>query len=327
VRILVIGGTQFVGRAVVEDAARRGHEVSVFHRGNTEPDDLPDVEHIHGDRDGGLAVLEGRTWDAAVDTSAYFPRAVRELAGVLRGAIDHFTFVSTISTYPDDTPGPVTEETPVRQPPFPDTEAVDFETYGPLKVACEQEATGAFARCLIVRPGYVIGPHDGTERFTAYVRRAAAGGEMLAPGPPEAPLQVVDARDLGAFIVRQIDTGSTGVFGVVGPSEPATLGDVLETAVEVGGAGTSLTWVSPEFLRDQLGDATAWMVPMWHPEGPGLMRFDSRKARAAGLNNRPLAETIADILAWDRARGTPPIGVGLAVEKERELLDVWKRRA
>src|SRR5262245_46986718 len=193
-KLLVIGGTHFVGRAFVEEAVERGHAVTVFHRGSSEPDDFPDVEHVHGDRHDDLELLRGRTWDAALDTCAYRPRSVHIAADVLDRAVEHYTFVSTLSVHPDDDlPVGSREDAVTHGPPFPDTEELTLETYGPLKAACEQAADDRFAsRCLIVRPGYIVGPHDPSDRFTYYVRRAAAGGEMLAPGPPDAPLQVLD---------------------------------------------------------------------------------------------------------------------------------------
>lgn len=240
--ILVVGGTQFVGRAFVEEAARRGHSITVFHRGTTEPSDFPDVEHLHGDRNGDLAVLKGRAWDVALDSSAYAPRAVSELAAGIGRSVGHYTLVSTISVYPLDTPPGATERSPVRSAPDPGAEEVTGDTYGPLKVACETEGRSGFeGRCLVVRPGYIVGPHDPTDRFTSYVRRAAGGGEMLAPGPPEAAFQVLDVRDFASFIADRVEAGDVETYCVTGPS--ITIRETLETAVGVGGAGTELTWV------------------------------------------------------------------------------------
>ena len=186
-RLLVIGGTHFVGRAMVEDAVGRGHDVTVFHRGPAEPDGFPDVEHVHGDRDGGLEPLRGRAWDAAVDTCGYVPRVVGDSARLLSDAAGHLAFISTLSVYPDDAPAGCNEESPTHQPPFPDTEEITDESYGPLKVACELEALDAFpGRCLVVRPGYIVGPHDPSDRFTFWVRRAAGGrtdAGARTPGP------------------------------------------------------------------------------------------------------------------------------------------------
>ena len=320
-QLLVIGGTHFVGRALVEDAVERGHDITVFHRGPAEPEGFPPVEHLHGDRDGGLDVLRGRTWDAAIDTCGYVPRVVRDSARLLADAVRTYAFVSTLSVYPDDAPPGCNEETPTYQPPFPDTEEITAESYGPLKVACELEALGAFpGRCLVIRPGYIVGPHDPTDRFTYWVRRAAAGGRMLAPGPQDHALQVVDVRDLGAFTLDHVEAGTADVFGVVGPREPLTWGEAMPALVKAADAGTELAWVDAPFLRERINDEEG-ELPLWDIDYPGLHSFDASKAVAAGLHHRPLAETIADTLAWDRGRGA--LKVGLTPERERELLQRW----
>ncbi len=319
--LLIIGGTHFVGRALVEDAVARGHGVTVFHRGPAEPEGFPDVEHVHGDRDGGLGPLRGRTWDAAIDTCGYVPRVVRDSAQLLSDAVATFVFVSTLSVYPDDAPAGTDEETPTHGPPFPETEEITAESYGPLKVACELEAQQAFpGRCLIVRPGYIVGPHDPSDRFTYWVRRAASGGRMLAPGPQEQRLQVVDVRDLAAFTLDRMQEGRDDVFGVVGPREPLTWGGALAILVDAGHAGTELVWVDAPFLQARVNEEDG-ELPLWDIDYPGLHSFDAGKAIAAGLHHRPVAETIADTLAWDRGRG--PLKVGLTPERERELLQAW----
>ena len=224
-RLLVIGGTHFVGRAVVEDAVARGHAVTVFHRGGTEPDGFPDAEHVHGDRDGGLDPLRGRSWDVVLDTCGYMPRVVRASAELLADGVEHYGFISTLSVYPDDTPGGMNEETPIYGPPFPDTEEITEASYGPLKAACEAEVQAAFpGRCLIVRPGYIVGPHDPSDRFTSWVRRAAAGGPMLAPRPSSEALQVVDARDLGAFTLDRSGGAGGGRVRRGGAARAADVG-------------------------------------------------------------------------------------------------------
>ncbi len=324
-RILVIGGTQFVGRAFVAEAVRRGHEVTIFHRGATEPEDLPAVEHVHGDRDGQLDRLEG-SWDAVLDACAYVPRTVREAATVLRGAVGHYTFVSTLSVHPDELPVGSTEDAPTHQPPFPATEQVTAETYGPLKAACEREAQRGFpGRCLVIRPGYIVGPHDPTDRFTAYVRRAAAGGEMVAPGPADEPFQILDVRDLATFMLARIEAGDRDVYGVVGPGERLTTQGLLQTARTVGGADTTFTWVPDDFLRGY-GDEVGRWFPMWEPQHPGSHTYDPGKALAAGLRHRPFAETVGDTLAWDRERGSPGLRVGLPPGQEQQLLAAWRDR-
>jgi 2'-hydroxyisoflavone reductase len=307
---------------MVEDAVARGHDVTVFHRGPAEPEGFPKVEHIHGDRDGGLDVLRGRTWDAAVDTCGYVPRVVRDSAQLLAEAAGSYVFVSTLSVYPDDAPVGCNEQSPTHQPPFPDTEEITAESYGPLKMACELEAQAGFpGRCLVVRPGYIVGPHDPTDRFTDWVRRAAAGGgRMLAPGPQDQALQVVDVRDLGAFTLDHLEAGAVDVFGVVGPREPLTWGEALPAIVEAGRAGTELTWVDAPFLQAHVKEEDG-ELPLWDIDYPGLHNFDASKAIAAGLRHRPFADTIDDTLAWDRGRGA--LKAGLTPERERELLQAW----
>ncbi|HKH88258.1 MAG TPA: hypothetical protein VKA05_05520, partial [Acidimicrobiales bacterium] len=244
-RLLVIGGTHFVGRAYVEQAVERGHDVTVFHRGADEPVGFPAVEHLHGDRLTGLAVLGGRDWDSALDTCAYFPRAVGLLGEALSERVGHYAFVSTLSVLPDPLPVGATEATPTHGPPYPESEEVTADTYGPLKVACELAVGAGFPRALVIRPGYIVGPHDPTGRFTSFVRRAARGGEMLAPGPPEAPVQVVDVRDLASFMLDRVEAGDTDTYGVVGPGEPLTMEGWLEVVREAAGASTAFTWVTP----------------------------------------------------------------------------------
>jgi 2'-hydroxyisoflavone reductase len=325
-KILSIGGTRFFGRAFVEEAVRRGHDVTVFHRGESEPHGFPSVEHVHGDRNAGLDGLAGGSWDAVLDTWAFVPREVGELADAIGDRVGLYALVSSLSVHPDDLPVGATEETPTYPPPYPDTEEVTDVTYGPLKVASEEEAARRFdGRLLVIRPGYIVGPHDPTDRFTYWVRRAASGGEMLAPGPPDAPVQGIDARDLGAFVLDRIEAGDTETYGVVGPDEPVSMAEILDAARTAGDADTTIGWADEEWIRS-LGDEHERWFPIWHPHLPGFHAYDASKATAAGLRPRPFDETIADTLAWDRARGLPPLTAGMTPEKERELLREWHAR-
>ncbi|HEX5936909.1 MAG TPA: epimerase [Actinomycetota bacterium] len=326
-RILSIGGTRFFGRAFVEEASRRGHEVTVFHRGESEPDDLAPVEHVHGDRSAGLDELRGRSWDAVVDTCAFVPREVRDVADALGDDVGHYTLVSSLSVHDEDLPAGATEEAVTFGPPFPDTEDVTEETYGPLKVACEVDAATRFAgRLLVIRPGYIVGPHDPTDRFTYWVRRAAGGGEMLAGGPADAPIQGIDARDLGAFVLDRVEASDADTYGVVGPGEPATWEEAFDAARDAGGADTTVVWADDDWVRG-LGEQHERWFPMWHPQLPGFHTYDASKAMVAGLRPRPFGETIADTLAWDRARGLPSLKAGMSAEQERELLESWRARS
>lgn len=322
-RLLVVGGTQFVGRHIVTAALDRGHEVTLLHRGRTGDDLFPDATHVHADRDGDLTAVPELTegsWDATVDVSAYVPRQVRALGAALGGRAGRYLYVSTVSVY--DPPAPdFDEDAPLLALDDPTTEQVTAETYGGLKALCEHAARGAFAALTVVRPTYVVGPWDHTGRFTYWVRRIARGGEVLVPGPADAPVQVVDARDQAAFVVSLVERGIDGTFSCCTPAPPYGLGDLLAAVVaEVAPPGTALTWVSPEFLHAH--DVPASALPLWHggarePVGaasPG-------RAYAAGLTPRPLARTIRDTLDHEP---TPLVdGVGLDAEREAELLAAW----
>jgi 2'-hydroxyisoflavone reductase len=334
-RILVLGGTVFLGRAFVDAALAAGHEPTLFTRGRRNPDLYPDVEKLRGDRDGDLGALRGREWDAVVDTSGYVPRVVREGAELLRAAAPHYQFVSSISASADfSTPG-LNEDTPVAELEDPATEAVE-ENYGALKVACErvvQEVYGDGA--LIVRPGLIVGPHDPTDRFTYWPRRIAAGGDVLVPNPPERGIQFVDVRDLAEWMLRLAEQRTGGVYNATGPAEPLTMERFVEESRAVAGSDARFVWVDADFLVEQ--GVGPWMeLPLWIPgdEYAGFMETDVSRAVAAGLTFRPLAETIRATLDWDRARPDEEKGVfrssaaaetsvGLRPERERELLAAW----
>ena len=325
--LLVIGGTQFSGRALVEQAIAAGHQVTVFHR--TPTDLVPQAEHVLGDRDQGIEALAGRTFDAVVDTCGYVPRAVRASTDTLASS-GWYGFVSSISAHVEGLPAGATEESGTFQSPFPDTEDVTEETYGPLKSACEQVVADAFGdRGAVVRPGYIVGPNDPTDRFTSWVRRAAAGGEMLAPGPPDAAIQFVDARDLGAFMLHLAETATGGTYNVVHPSGTVTRSDLLATAARASGAGSAVTWADPAWLVAQLGDDRYQAFPMWDEvDDPWTHMFDSRKAVEAGLKSRSVDETVRDTLTWDRSRGEEAERpCGLSREREAELLAAWSQRS
>jgi len=306
-KVLVVGGTQFVGRAIVETAYERGHDITLLHRGETEPSDLPAVEHLHADRLGDLSMLADREFDAVVDVCAYFPRHVTTLADALGDRVRHYTFISTISAYPDNLANGATETTSIRQPPFPDTESQAGENYGGLKAACESVVRQRFAeRALIVRPGYVVGPYDVTDRYTSYVRRAALDDPLLMPGGPEDPMQLIDVRDLAEFTVLRVEFRDTETYVVVGVD--TTFGEIANVTREAAGTRPKVDWVAPEDMGDdKSGEVTEF--PLWSPNPSGLLRFDATKAVNAGLTRRPLLDTTADTLAWDVLRGCPPLKV------------------
>ena len=324
-RVLVIGGTSFVGRHLVARALAAGYTMTLFNRGVTAPDLFPEAEKVRGDRDGGLAALGGREWDAVVDTCGYVPRVVGDSARVLAGAVDRYLFVSTLSVHPDEVEPGADEDAPLLDPPEDaKAEEVTDETYGPLKVACEQVVASALPdRALIVRPGLVVGPHDPTDRFTYWVRRVAAGGEVLAPAPPEAHVQFIDVRDLAAFLLAHLEAQIVGVFSAIAP--PVPMGDVLQACRTASGSDASITWVPEPFLRQH--DVEPWTdLPMWLPGLPGANAFDPDRALAAGLTPRATEETVRETLEWDRARPqTWPMGAGLDRDREAEVLAAFHR--
>jgi len=324
-KLLLIGGTRFSGRALTGLALERGHDVTVFHRGTGDEDPWPEAEHVHADRADEFGALAGRSFDAVADMCGYVPRELRASCSAFADA-GLYAFVSSLSVHRDDVRPDATEDDDVYEPPFPDTEEIREDTYGPLKVASEQEVRSAFGdRALVVRPGIIVGPHDPTDRFTYWVRRVAAGGEVLAPAPPDYPAQWIDARDLAAFLLSLCERGVGGTYSVVTP--PIPIEELLTTCREAGGSEAALTWVSKAFL-DEHGVEPWSDLPLWIPEYPGLNRFNATRAVAAGLQTRSLASTVSDTLAWDRGREqTWPMEAGLTPGREAELVDAWHARA
>jgi 2'-hydroxyisoflavone reductase len=330
-RILTLGGTRFVGRHIVEAARNAGHEIAVFSRGRT-PLPWDDVEHLSGDREtGALEALRDREWDACIDVSAYAPEVARASAELLAGQVGHYTFISTASVYVVDLAGGMDESTPVLPADLDEDAADGSELYGARKVACELEVERAFpGRTLILRPGIVAGPHDPTNRFTWWVERLARGGEVLGPGAPEAPVQLVDGRDLGAFTVAQTERLTTGVFNVCGP--PSSFGELIGACRTGTASRSEVTWVSEELLLEQDVEPFTEM-PLWLPDEPATRAFYSMsnaRARAQGLELRHLADTARDTWEWLRAvrAGALPepvaggfVARGLSPEREAALLE------
>jgi 2'-hydroxyisoflavone reductase len=318
VKLLVLGGTKFLGRHAVDAALAGGHEVTIFTRGQTNPELFPEAEHLHGDRDGELDALAGRTWDGVVDTSGYVPRIVRQSAELLRDAVGRYVFVSSISVYGDFS-GPITEATPLAELEDPDTEEI-LESYGALKAACERVVEEAYGdRSARVRAGLIVGPYDPTDRFTYWPRRIAAGGDVLGPGEPGAPVQFVDARDLAAWLVRLALGGPGGVFNASGPAEPLTFAELLDRARVAIGSDANVVWTEEQRVLD--AGVQPWTeLPLWLPgiDYAGMARADISRAVDAGLRFRPVEETVLDTLAWDRS--VPGDRPTLAADKEAEIL-------
>lgn len=327
-RILIIGGTVFVGRHITEAALAAGHEVTVFHRGRSGAELFPGARHLLGDRNTDLSALSSGDWDATIDVCAYFPHQVRSLAGALGGRGGHYVFVSSTSAYRTPVPSGFTEDAPLAVLTDPDAQEITDENYGGLKVACERLAAELFGQAgtAVVRPTYVIGPHDHSGRFPYWVERIARGGEVLAPGPADGPIQVIDARDMGGWITSLAAGSVSGVFHAVSPAPPFGFGDMLEAiAAEVAPPGTTLTWVGADFLV--AAGETAESLPLWPGGDPesDINTADPGRALAAGLRPRPLRQSVAEIHAALRDAPVPPRpGTGLSPEREAELLAGWR---
>lgn len=328
-RLLILGGTSFLGPHLTQRALRAGWEVTHFNRGRRAPEGVAGVETLVGDRNAQLDALEGRRWDAVIDTSGYVPRHVRLSAELLAPAVDRYVFISTISVYAGFSQ-PNDESSPIGKLDDETTEEVTGATYGPLKALCEQAAQAALpGRTIVIRPGLIVGPLDPTDRFTYWPVRAARGGEILAPGAPGDPIQVIDVRDLADWTVGLLEgERKEGTFNAVSPPGRFTIGGLLGDCVAVAGGDARLTWVNAAFLAEQ--KVSPWSdMPVWIPPGgedgaASLVPVD--RAVAAGLAFRPLRETVSDTLDWFRSlpeERRQKLRAGLAPEREREVLAAW----
>lgn len=328
-RLLVLGGTEFLGRHLVQAALDRGHAPTLFNRGRTNPELFPGVERLTGDRDGGLERLRGRRWDAVVDTSGFVPRVVGQSVDLLRGSAGAYAFVSTGSVYARRGQDR-SEDGPLVRLEDPATEDVTSH-YGGLKALCERVVTAAFGdRALVVRSGLIAGPHDPTGRFTYWALRLARGGEVLGPGDPSRPVQFIDARDQAAWILDMLEAGRGGTFNVTGPREPLTFGGLLSRAPG------PVTWVADEFLLEQ-GVRPYSEMPLWVPPSAGTLGMPIGRALAAGLRHRTVDDTIRDTRAWAEtldaaprqrdAGGRDRQPRAITPGREAELLDRWHVRA
>lgn len=328
-KILILGGTVFLGRALVDAALAAGHEITLFNRGKSNPDLFPQVETIVGDRDTDLALLKGRKWDVAIDTCGYVPRLVRKSAEALADSVEHYTFISTISVYSDTTTIGLDENGPLGTLEDESVEEITGETYGPLKVLCEKAAEAAMpGRVLVLRPGLIVGRNDPTDRFTYWPVRVARGGEVLAPDTPDFLTQVIDVRDLAEWNLRMAEQRKTGIFNATGPEKPFPLGNFLQICKQVSGSDATFTWVPEAFLLEK--GVAPWMeLPMWIPSnmeglGQGLEQISVAAAVAEGLTFRPMADTVQETLAFARLRPEDHTWrAGLAAEKEKEVLAAW----
>ena len=327
--LLVIGGTRFVGRHLVQAALLRGQRVTLLHRRGVDP--FPDAEHLHADRDDPVALSEalaGRRFDATVDVCGYWPRQVRALAEALDGRGGHHLYVSSVSAYADTDAAGADESTPLAELADPATDPDSLEmtdqTYGPLEAACERAAAEAHDRLTVVRPTYVVGPYDPSDRFCWWLDRLSRGGDVLAPGPAEAPMQIVDAADMGDWAVGLLENGVTGAFHACSTEPGWTFGEMLEQmAAAVAPEGTRLRWVDGGWLREQGVDGGD--LPLWSEGGrEQAMALDPAAARRTGLAARPPAETILEIWRWMSSGGVfRRDNSGLTAEREADLLAAW----
>ena len=322
-RLLILGGTIFLGRHVAAEALARGHDVTLFHRGRHGAGLFPEAEHLRGDRAGDLRALEGGRWDAAVDTSGFHPDHVAASTALLATAgVEHLSFVSTCNVYPGWPAERVSEDSAVWE---------EGDDYGPHKAASERAAEAALpGRVAHLRAGLLVGPHDNVFRLPWWVRRIARGGEVLAPGDPERTVQLIDARDLAAWILDLAAERRAGVFNATSPPDRTTMREVLEAAVAATGSDARLTWAPDDALVD--AGVEPWMeLPLWIPErdGAGTWRVAAARAEAAGLRPRPVADTVADVWAWLQAGGpeaegpdwlSPHAPRGMSPEREAEVL-------
>lgn len=340
-KLLIIGGTRFVGRHLVTAALEREHQITLFNRGSHAAVSLTDVETIHGDRKEDLSKLQGRRWDAVIDTCGYLPRTVKAAAEALSQSVDRYVFLSSISAYADARGFDVVETAPTAKltsEQLDQANAIDSSgqvsaltygrMYGGLKALCEQAVEEVLPdRALIIRPGLLVGPHDYTDRFTYWVVRTARGGEVLAPGRPDGSVQFIDARDLAEWTVTMLESGGTGVYNVNGLPNSVTMAGVLQECKRVSGSDATFTWASGEFLLRE--NVAPWSeMPLWLPEdeahtkGAGFINCD--KAIAAGLEFRELRETIKDTLRWYEAdRPGQDLKAGIDRDREETLLRKW----
>jgi 2'-hydroxyisoflavone reductase len=321
-RILIIGGTHFVGHGMAQAAIDAGHDVTLLHRNPT--DELPDATHLLADRNGELSVLDGGSWDATLDVCAYLPGQVRHLHDALGDRGGHHLFVSTVSVYEEPEHVGAGEDSRLFEEAGDDVTEVTNETYGPLKVSCEKAAHQAYGDTglALIRPTYVVGPRDATARYPWWVLRAARGGTMLLPGPSGAPMQCVDARDMGAWTVRLAEDRVSGAFTAARPS--TTFAAMVEETVAAVGSDAALVQVDGDWLVEQGVDGA--QLPLWSEGSPELaLAMGTARAEATGLTHRPFADVVRDTLAWAEAhpdQATNP-RIGLTPERERQLLDTW----
>lgn len=332
-RILILGGTGFLGPAIVEAAEKRGHTLTLFNRGRTRPGLFPHIEKRQGDRDPlkgeGLRSLETGEWDAVIDDSGFYPRMVGASAQLLAPRVKQYIYISSISCYKEPSPIGGDEDTPLAVLADPKVEEMgkNFQNYGGLKAACEAAAEAALpGRTTVVRPGYIVGPDDPTGRFTYWPVRFDKGGEVAVPGAPTDPLQLIDVRDLAEWLVLLVENRTIGKFNALGPDKPMTWGRVIAACQKAASAPDTLTWIPGEFVARQ-EDVD---FPIWAPyvgDTKGFHTWQNRRAVQAGLRFRPVEQTVTDTLAWYKEQLKDEKGrtkMAFTPEQEAEMLKRWK---
>ena len=332
-RVLILGGTGFIGPHFVDALTADGHKITLFNRGKRDAEIKPGIEQLHGDRNGDLESLKGRDWDVVIDNSGYFPKQVRASTDLLKGHARQYIFISSVAVYADFKKSGIDEDYPLAQLKDPDTDVMSGETYGGLKVLAEKVVQDVFGKnATIIRPTYIAGPGDPTDRFTYWPWRVSKGGEMLAPGSASDPFQYIDVRDLADFVRSCVEKKITGTFNLCSPH--VTMGSLLETSKKVTGADTKIVWASPDFLTENaiIGEKVEGnFMPIWTPatgEDAGIVMASCSRAMAKGLKLRSLETTIRDTLAWQATRPAEKqkLRAGLSFEQETELLAKLKLR-
>ncbi len=336
-RILILGGTGFTGPHQIRYALSRGHKITTFNRGKTHPGELPnEVEQLLGDRNGQLDALQDRQWDVVIDNPTAMPAWVRDAAQVLKEKVERYVFISTVSVYGETKQG-VDENSPVEKyegaNPYKETieamKASGYKTYGPLKALSEREAEKWFpGKALIIRPGLIVGPRDETDRFTYWPVRIDRGGEVLAPGDPSDPVQIIDGRDLAEWTIRMVENRATGIYNAVGPATSLGVGAMLDGIKGALKSNAKFTWANEKFLEQQ--KVNPWSdMPVWAGQESGIARTSNTRALEKGLTFRPLAETARDTLAWFKSQSQDRqshLKAGLSAERETEVLAAWHKQ-
>lgn len=329
-RVLILGGTGFIGPHTIAALGRGGHQITLFNNDKESARKFPELESLFGDRDGKIEALNGRDWDVVIDNSGYVTRHVKLTADALEGRVGHYIFISSISAYADLSKPGIYEDYPLATLKDPDVEEVTDETYGGLKAACENVVREVYgSRYTVIRPTYIVGPGDPTDRFTYWPARVSRGGEMLAPGTSGDPVQFIDVRDLAGFISACAEHRHAGNYNLCNPPRSVRMGQLLDSSRKISRAGTKVVWVDAKFIEARKFEGNE--IPIWSPtegEYAGAALVESDRAVAKGLKFRPLDVTVGDTLAWNATRSPErreKLRAGLTMDQERALLEEWRQ--